>query len=250
MRIIGGHDYYDSALAYGQDDDVVFVRDPQVFPDKDCPLYAGYPNEIFAKHYWRDPHVTIKDPVRGLVEIELLPVSIYVAGVHRGGIKVSEKAAGTKIDVFWDYAQFEAWAASHGKTVAGPKKRYKWEKVTAAMDAFPTLREFMSPLSATPDQLTWLVENRVAIAIWCDHEIRFYHRGSDWHCNSAEKGWSLKDFDFPRAVDPYTLFQELSMFVGGVLPRNPNPMVEITDDRIKVAKHGFDKWSFRKHKDG
>jgi hypothetical protein len=50
-------------------------------------------------------------------------------------------------------------------------------------------------------------------------------------------------------MDPFTLFQELSMFVGGVLPRNPNPMVEITDDKVKVAKHGFDKWSFRKHKD-
>lgn len=236
-------------MAYGQDDDVVFLREPKVIPDRGCPLYAGYPNNIITDHFWRHPHLIIKEPGRGGTEIDLLPVSTYIAGVHRGGIKARNRAGDTKREVFWDYDQLAAWLASHGKEIAGPKKRHKWDKPTPLSDAFPTLREFMSPLPATAEQLEWLIENRVAIAIWCDHEISYYHRGSDWHCNSAEREWSLKEYDFPRAMDPYALFQELSMFVGGVLPRNPNPMVEITDDRIKVAKHGFDKWSFRKHRD-
>ena len=25
-----------------------------------------------------------------------------------------------------------------------------------------------------------------------------------------------------------------------------NPMVQITDDEVKIAKHGMDRWSFRK----
>jgi hypothetical protein len=49
-------------------------------------------------------------------------------------------------------------------------------------------------------------------------------------------------------MDPFTLFQELSMFVGN-LPQPGPPMVQITDPDIKIAKHGFDKWSFRRHKD-
>ncbi len=36
------------------------------------------------------------------------------------------------------------------------------------------------------------------------------------------------------------------MWVGGVLPRSGNPMVEITDDKVKAHKAGFDQWSFRK----
>jgi hypothetical protein len=249
MRILGGHDYYDSALAYGQDDDVMFVREPREFPDKGCPLYAGYHKDILKRQYWRDPAVVVKDPIRGAIELDLMTVSIYVAGNHHGGIKVRERVSGAKVEVFWDYDKFESWVQSAGKELVGSKKRYKWEKSTPETDAFPDLKAFMSKVPATPTQLEWLVANRVAIAVWCDHTISYYRKGIEWHCNSAEKDWSLKEYDFPRVMDPFTLFQELSMFVGGVLPRNPNPMVEITDDKVKVAKHGFDKWSFRKHKD-
>jgi hypothetical protein len=176
-------------------------------------------------------------------------VSCYVAGKHYGGVKVRERLSIAKIEVFWDHDQLEAWVLSVGNTIAVPKKRYKWDKTTPLTDAFPDLQAFMTPLAATPAQLDWLVENRVAIAVWCDHNTQYSRRGSAWHCNSAEKAWSLKEYDFPRAMDPFTLLQELSMFVGGVLPRNPNTMVEITDDKVKLAKHGFDKWTFRKHKD-
>lgn len=249
MRIIGGHDYYDSALAYGQDNDVVFLREHTEILDDQCLLYNGFRGDILEGHFWQSPHLSIRDPNRGVVDLHLLPVSIYVAGVHHGGIKVIERDTGVKVEVFWDYEKFESWVTAHGKTVGKPKKRYKWEKPNPVLDVFPTVREFMTPLAANNEQLSWLIEHRVAIAVWCAHEIRYYSKVDKWRCNSAEKGWSLKDYDFPRAMDPYTLFQELSMFVGGVLPRNPNPMVEITDDNVKVSKHGFDKWSFRKHKD-
>lgn len=56
----------------------------------------------------------------------------------------------------------------------------------------------------------------------------------------------LKERQFNTIVDPYTAFQELSMYLGGVLTQKGNEIVEITDDKVKIAKHGFDKASFRK----
>ena len=57
----------------------------------------------------------------------------------------------------------------------------------------------------------------------------------------------LKDYRFYKIVDSFTAFQELSMFIGGVMGGKVPKMVEISNED-KIAKHGFDKWSFRKEK--
>ena len=85
-------------------------------------------------------------------------------------------------------------------------------------------------------------------------------RGRESHSNAgfgttawkqADSGWradcdGLKEIGFQSAVDPVTAFQELSMWVGGTLSSLAPKTVEITDDKIKIAKHGMDHWSFRK----
>ena len=45
--------------------------------------------------------------------------------------------------------------------------------------------------------------------------------------------------------DAVTAFQELDMWMSGALGMPGAPMVEI-DDKYRMAKHGMDKWSFRK----
>jgi hypothetical protein len=58
----------------------------------------------------------------------------------------------------------------------------------------------------------------------------------------------LKTFEFFRVVDPYQAFQEISMYLGGVLGTEGNGMVEISD-KDKILQYGFDlKTSFRKDK--
>lgn len=57
----------------------------------------------------------------------------------------------------------------------------------------------------------------------------------------------LKDIEFFRCLDPYTTFQELSMFISGVMGGKVPKTIEISNND-KIAKHGFDEWSFRKMK--
>ena len=53
------------------------------------------------------------------------------------------------------------------------------------------------------------------------------------------------DVEFFRTCNPYTTYQNLSMFIGGILTKETNPTVDISDKDM-VIKKGLDKWSFRR----
>lgn len=55
----------------------------------------------------------------------------------------------------------------------------------------------------------------------------------------------LKGRNFACQVDPYTAFQELSLFIGNDLVEQMDPNIERTDEMIRDSK-GMDEWSFRK----
>lgn len=55
----------------------------------------------------------------------------------------------------------------------------------------------------------------------------------------------LKELDFYRVFDAYTAYQEIDMFVGGVLSSNSDGEENLTDDDRRVAK-GFNDMSFKK----
>ena len=58
----------------------------------------------------------------------------------------------------------------------------------------------------------------------------------------------LSDIEFQKIVDPFTSFQELSMFISGVMGGKSPPIIQLKDEDL-IGKHGFDKWSFRKMSD-
>ncbi|MBC8427279.1 MAG: hypothetical protein H8D97_00145, partial [Proteobacteria bacterium] len=55
----------------------------------------------------------------------------------------------------------------------------------------------------------------------------------------------LKNYKFFTQYDAYQAFQEISMFIGGVLPRKEPDTVDISD-ACRSYQKGFDSWSFRK----
>lgn len=61
---------------------------------------------------------------------------------------------------------------------------------------------------------------------------------------------SLRNIQFYKVFDTFQCFQELEMYIGGVLGNANPPIPEISNDDMIVAK-GFDlKFSFRKEKRG
>lgn len=56
----------------------------------------------------------------------------------------------------------------------------------------------------------------------------------------------LRPYQFQKVKDPYTAYQEIEQYVGGVL-LSPAPPVPVPSDEIMVEIKGFDpKWGFRK----
>jgi hypothetical protein len=58
-------------------------------------------------------------------------------------------------------------------------------------------------------------------------------------------GPRLKTLDFQKIKDAYTTYQDIFQYVSGVLNQREEMMAKISD-KDKIAKHGFDKFSFRK----
>lgn len=61
------------------------------------------------------------------------------------------------------------------------------------------------------------------------------------------KDANLKQFEFQKILDPFTIFQMIQQFISGVLS-NPEKEIWPINDIVKAESHGFDKWSFRKQK--
>jgi len=56
----------------------------------------------------------------------------------------------------------------------------------------------------------------------------------------------LKDLGFAAILDPYTAYQELSMYMGSVFAPSEPDMVDISDKDLSESK-GFNDWSFKKY---
>ena len=78
---------------------------------------------------------------------------------------------------------------------------------------------------------------------------------SDYDRKDIDKYWRnhpkffinplLKEYQFYKVFNAVQAFQEISMFLGGVLGNREKEIVNV-EDKYKITQHGFDKWSFRK----
>lgn len=77
----------------------------------------------------------------------------------------------------------------------------------------------------------------------------YYNRTSiDEHFRNQSKfiiNPLLKEYEFYKIFDPFTAFQEIQMFISGVLGTGEKEIIEV-DDKYKIKQHGFNKWSFRR----
>ena len=85
---------------------------------------------------------------------------------------------------------------------------------------------------------TWAIENNISVAV----ASYYFDKGGRKYYYKVDP--LLKDYSFQKVLDPYTAFQELDAWIGGVLGQNPQPSE--VPDKYKIEQHGFDKHSFRK----
>lgn len=97
--------------------------------------------------------------------------------------------------------------------------------------------------------LDWFVNMRIPAFVYDQKHGGIVHIDSRYYDNKLTPKFVinplLKDYEFYKVFNSFQAFQEVSMFMGGVLGRGEKEIVEVAD-KYKIAQHGFDKWSFRK----
>ena len=81
------------------------------------------------------------------------------------------------------------------------------------------------------------------VNVFLEHSIPIFVYDCN-HNNGYDINASLKDVEFYKMFEPYLAFQEIEMYVGGVLTNPENDMV-VVDEKYRQLQHGMDKWSFR-----
>jgi hypothetical protein len=164
---------------------------------------------------------------------EIPEKSVHIPGYQLRFTQENRWTAGrmNQITVYiWDAERLRQWVDSQ-------KRKYSFDIIRPWKESWKSKKEipiegyFMTQDS--PDSVReFMITNRYAILLKVE-----YDRETRMWMNP----YNLKKYGFMKALDPFSAFQELSMWVGGVLCGQSPSIVEITDDITILEGHGFDK---------
>jgi hypothetical protein len=167
---------------------------------------------------------------------EIRPFVVICAGVRYGGLRLDPSYdhqfshPDLKPVLIWSWDEYQEWLQARGvaplstEDLARPQMQLEQAHFTAVL---------------TPEQVSWLVGNRIVVATTGFPEI-----AGEWRVN----GDNLKDYQLYRVLGALDAFNAISAWVGGVLA-GPGPnVVEIVDDEVIRDKKGFDGKSFKREK--
>jgi hypothetical protein len=270
MRLIGKQqDYYDSALGHGYDPHVTYVRKPLVTERDEIsdhpifrPIMNKYSDEIATSYSHTGWHK--------------LPSAIFEAKLTKGRTKDINIDPGF-IGFCGKIYPFIVLSWNIGaKNIPGSDyvPEHTEERFCYNIDTLENeFSKWNINFKAERDTPQWLKKRGVGrdrdwgrftrknaedFLIVNENIDLFFEIGNPtfaMYCHEngyRRQNWKilenpiLKDFQFYRVFDAYTAFQELSMFLGGVLGGAHPPMVEISNDDMARKKGFGHKYAFRK----
>jgi hypothetical protein len=135
---------------------------------------------------------------------------------------------------FWSEEKFTAWLDA--RDLRATALSY-WDKGHVKSN----IHKLFAPIEQNDETIVNLAKLRITIL----RRENPSQPASDWLINPA----TLRELEFYRIMNANTAFQQIEQWMSGPLGgQAANPIATITDDKIKIAKHGFDKFSFRKEK--
>ena len=248
MRIFSKfHDYYDKALGYGIDPAVTYERKEEEITELIKKQY-GMIDKIEKVHAdvfdFRIEKINSPE-----LKIEAKTIVLFCGRIYlciKIGYKVKDYPLEKYVTEFiYTFDAFEKAITLHSKInlehgiTTGLFDGTKSKLVTIAR-RFKMLFEKQGIVSDIVTELHFELDAPIIVI---DYDLIYAYSKKI----KAYKNRCLKNMDFYKIVDPFTAFQELSMFIGGVMGGKSPIMIEVAD-KDRIAKHGFDKFSFRKEK--
>lgn len=231
------HDYYDSILSFGIDKKIVYQRktiDLGEFKNLDSILknyilslegfsvYEKYPNFISTRLKY--------EPTE-----ELQLIVIFLAGVQYKLIWLNKYCFDSSVDLSKDWF-YKKEDLLYNKDV----NENLLKQLNPRKSIDNAIKDYFAENGKKASIYNYLVEKNIPIL---SIRIKNQANGVEALINPC-----LKKFNFQKLLDPYTAFQNLYMFVGGVIGNKEKEIIKISDKDM-IGKKGFDdKWSFRRQK--
>ena len=246
MKIVSkSRDYYDSVVGYGIDKTLTYIRTKEVLSLEHVDSRSEL--ESFRRYIQDQIQYPIELDVIGFCGKFYVLVNFFIKSLHNDDHRILlERTSSRNLKNFWEklkkihknekyfqssrfrdrdlYRKFKTSKTRHKSEI---DKFNNYEKIIETYNyvspynckSFDIFHELSCPVFVT----TFYPENQK---------------------KTITKNPILKDLGFSKVLDPFTTFQELSLFIGGVLSQTQYPPIELSD-QDKIAKKGFDKWSFR-----
>lgn len=236
MRIISKHkDYYDTVQAYGIDTTSMYIRKIKEFKtDTDEVITVRkllFPNEDYLHRniswYKNNEQFDVED----------FKVIFFCGKVFPFFTFKKTYGFNTKYFNCYNLSSIDTTIRKYG----GKSIKNDWvhKKKTAGLRL---VRHVANKL--VKDRLGISIGAQVLLDLHHKFEVPYFmYSDSD---KNIVFNPNLKKQSFYKIYDTFTAYQEIDMFLSGILGGQSPKIIEL-DDLMRKAKHGFDKWSFKKH---
>ncbi len=186
------------------------------------------------------------------------PYVIAFCGKLYYGISIDkyqgEKKLGDTVNLY-SFDEYQAYCDSHKVFLkrdpqflpymqAYKRKNSEWYSSSNLKDVQQWLEN-----QASPKYLNQLIEEGIAIAVCYDGVSEKDDYSWPQYKSAAryqvDINCQLKGFNFYKVIDAYSAFQELDMYLSGILTVNESKMISVNDKSL-LQKKGFDEFSFKK----
>lgn len=239
MRIISNfQDYMDGVQVYGMDKTITWKRVTKEIdrPDKfRIPKKCGLPMPHYLRgsFWWGE-----KIPVRGILGFcgKLYPVYLLIGS---DDMPIEGFSTAKNFFAYVERLKQEDYNSGLEPYARVRKRNMRWYELGSVF----TQPDIEYVFGNTKEDLDIFTE--VGVPVFLSYFVFCKAPG----VNKFILNPCLKELGFQSKVEPYTAYQELSMFIGGVLANNQDPP-DVISDELKAHAHGFDKRSFRQDSPG
>ena len=235
MRIISKfQDYYDSGLAYGIDSNVVYVREQEELSRTPDTSNENTRDRKMLTSWRTNRYFYEIDDKR---ERSYRNVFLTFCGKRYLGIECES------------HMPLLPFRERHGGYLYDPDTRFDYYWSSEAADAVSKLDRWVYHGEGVDDNV-WGPQDDD----WANYEYGapVVLERPTWRCVEVIRNPSLKELDFKEVMDPYTAFQEISMYLAGPLSgwEDPDLSPEPTGAE-KMTNKGMDPvYGFRKKPGG
>lgn len=249
MRIISKfHDYYDIGLSYGVDPEIVYVRKTEKInidytsrsEKTELTKQIDIAKKVFSK--FREDGFNCVKPTRRNYSLDHLKLLInsfgcicfcgYVYPFIECKINLNRYKKFKYIYLLDDLDNL----IENSKN----KRIYNWYYNKTKQRYYEINRKHFKDFFNGCEKMPY--NDLVDLHLYYDSPIFMYERGYDF---TIIKNPKLDEVEFYQIQDSYTAFQNLSMFMSGILGVKQNETLDVSDKNLKHMK-GFDEGSFRK----